>query len=148
MGIVYIIYIYIRYKVAVMRVNIILSNASEEPIYGQIVRQIRQAILNGELSPGQSLPSIRQLAKDLQISVITTKRAYEELEKERLIDSVVGKGSFVSGANPQFIREQRLRMLESKLMEVVQECRSLQMPLEELVDHIRLLYDEREEHER
>ncbi len=124
--------------------NIILSNASDEPIYGQIVRQIRQAILSGELTPGQPLPSIRQLAKDLQISVITTKRAYEELEKEGLTDSVVGKGSFVSGANPQFIREQRLRLLEGKLIEAVQECRSLHMPLEELVAHIRLLYEELE----
>ncbi|GAB2697908.1 GntR family transcriptional regulator [Paenibacillus thermoaerophilus] len=125
--------------------NIMLSNASDEPIYSQIVRQIRSAILNGELAPGQSLPSIRQLAKDLQISVITTKRAYEELEKERLIDSVVGKGSFVSGASPQFIREQRLRLLENKLIEVVQESKSLQMPLEELIAHIRLLYEEGED---
>jgi len=122
--------------------NIILSNASDEPIYGQIVRQIRQSILGGELTPGHPLPSIRQLAKDLQISVITTKRAYEELEKEGLVDSVVGKGSFVSGANPQFIREQRLRLLEGKLIEAVKESRSLQMPLEELIAHIRLLYEE------
>jgi GntR family transcriptional regulator len=125
--------------------HIVLSNASDEPIYAQIVRQIRSAILNGELAPGQSLPSIRQLAKDLQISVITTKRAYEELEKERLIDSVVGKGSFVSGASPQFIREQRLRLLENKLIEAVQESKSLQMPLEELIAHIRLLYEEGED---
>ncbi|WP_372636957.1 GntR family transcriptional regulator [Cohnella sp.] len=124
--------------------HILLSNASDEPIYGQIVRQIRQSILNGEITPGQPLPSIRQLAKDLQISVITTKRAYEELEKEGLIDSVVGKGSFVSGANPQFIREQRLRLLEGKLIDAVQESRSLQMPLEELLAHIRLLYEELE----
>ncbi|MFF2888156.1 GntR family transcriptional regulator [Paenibacillus sp. NPDC057967] len=119
--------------------NIILSNASDEPIYGQIVRQIRSLILNSELSPGQSLPSIRQLAKDLGISVITTKRAYEELEKEGLIDSVVGKGSFVSGANPEFIREQRLKQLESKLADIVEESRSLQLTLEELFDHIRLI---------
>ncbi|RJX40719.1 GntR family transcriptional regulator [Paenibacillus pinisoli] len=119
--------------------NIILSNASDEPIYGQIVRQIRSLILNSELDPGQSLPSIRQLAKDLGISVITTKRAYEELEKEGLIDSVVGKGSFVSGANPQFIREQRLKQLESKLADIVEESRSLQLTLEELFDHIRLI---------
>jgi len=125
--------------------NIIISNTSDEPIYGQIVRQVRQAILNGELAPGQALPSIRQLAKDLQISVITTKRAYEELEKVRLIDSVVGKGSYVSGANPQFIREQRLRLLESKLLEVVRESRELRMSPEELIAHVRLLCDEGEE---
>ncbi|REK76585.1 GntR family transcriptional regulator [Paenibacillus paeoniae] len=125
--------------------NLILSNASDEPIYGQIVRQIRNLILNNELAPGQSLPSIRQLAKDLGISVITTKRAYEELEKEGLIDSVVGKGSFVSGANPEFIREQRLRMLERKMAEMVEESRLLHMTLDELIDHIRLIDDEMEE---
>lgn len=125
--------------------HILLSNASDEPIYAQIVQQIRSAILSGELAPGQSLPSIRQLAKDLQISVITTKRAYEELEKERLIDSVVGKGSFVSGANPQFIREHRLRLLEGKLIDIVKESKSLQMPADELIAHIKLLYEEEEE---
>lgn len=122
--------------------NIVLSNASDEPIYLQIMQQIRHAILNGQLSPGQALPSIRQLAKDLQISVITTKRAYEELEKEGLIDSVVGKGSFVSGANPQFLREQHLKLFEEKLVEIVKASKALKIGLTELKEHLTLLYED------
>lgn len=119
--------------------DILLSHSSGEPIYLQIVRQIRDAILQGRLAPGTALPSIRQLAKDLQISVITTKRAYNELEQEGLIDSVVGKGSFVSGGNQEFIREQRLRALESKLREVLEESRSLPLSIDELIEWMKLL---------
>ncbi|MGP0583857.1 GntR family transcriptional regulator [Paenibacillus timonensis] len=119
--------------------DILLSHSSGEPIYLQIVTQIRDAILQGKLAPGTALPSIRQLAKDLQISVITTKRAYNELEQEGLIDSVVGKGSFVSGGNQEFIREQRLRALESKLREVLEESKSLPMSTDELIEWIKLL---------
>ncbi|WP_080832088.1 GntR family transcriptional regulator [Cohnella massiliensis] len=125
--------------------KIILSNASDESLYAQIVRQIRDAIIGGELLPGQPLPSIRQLAKDLQISVITTKRAYEELEKERLIDSVVGKGSFVSGANPAFLRERRVRQLEEKMAEIVKEGRALQLSLQDLQEQLALLFEQEEE---
>lgn len=122
--------------------NILLSQSSGESIYLQIVRQIRTSILQGELAPGTPLPSIRQLAKDLQISVITTKRAYNELEQEGLIDSVVGKGSFVSGGSQEFIREQRLKMLEDKIREVLEECRSIPLSTEELVEWIKLLEKE------
>ncbi|WP_068785920.1 GntR family transcriptional regulator [Paenibacillus phocaensis] len=122
--------------------DILLSHSSGEPIYLQIVRQIRDAILQGQLTPGTALPSIRQLAKDLQISVITTKRAYNELEQEGLIDSVVGKGSFVSGGNQEFIHEQRLRALESKLREVLEESRSLPMSINELIEWLKLLDQE------
>ncbi|NMO98030.1 GntR family transcriptional regulator [Paenibacillus lemnae] len=122
--------------------NIILSNASTDPIYIQILNQIRQSILNGELRPGDNLPSIRQLAKDLKVSVITTKRAYEELEKEKLIDSVVGKGCFVSGANQDFIREQRMKRLEEKMMEIVRESQALSMSQQELLDHLKLMLEE------
>ncbi|GKU77379.1 GntR family transcriptional regulator [Paenibacillus sp. L3-i20] len=123
--------------------NIIISHASEDPIYIQIVNQIRHSILNGELNAGDVLPSIRQLAKDLQVSVITTKRVYEELEKERLIDSVVGKGSFVSGANKAFIREQRMKLLEEKMLEIIHESKELGMSEQDLIDHFNLLYEER-----
>jgi len=126
--------------------NIQISNASEEPIYLQIVNRVRGAILCGELSPGELLPSIRQLAKDLQISVITTKRAYEELEKEGLIDSVVGKGSFVSGANEAFIREQRLKAMEIKLAAAIKEGKSLGLTLEEIIGYVRILDGEGEDH--
>ncbi|MEY8744286.1 GntR family transcriptional regulator [Paenibacillus tundrae] len=122
--------------------KILLSNASSDPIYIQILTQIRQSILSGELVEGDSLPSIRQLAKDLQVSVITTKRVYEELEKENLIDSVVGKGSFVSGTNPDFIREQRMRRLEEKMLEIIRESREIGMSSQELIQHLTLLSEE------
>lgn len=122
--------------------NIIISNASSDPIYIQIMNQIRQSILSGELQAGEILPSIRQLAKDLQVSVITTKRVYEELEKEKLIDSVVGKGCFVSGANKDFIREQRMKLLEEKMIEVIRESKELNMSQQDLIAHIALLFEE------
>ena len=95
--------------------KIVLSNTSKEPIYEQIKRQIKESILRGELKEEEPLPSIRQLARDLRISVITTKRAYDELEKEGLITSVVGKGSFVAGQNRTFLREKRLKWIEERL---------------------------------
>ncbi|MCM3293423.1 MULTISPECIES: GntR family transcriptional regulator [Paenibacillus] len=122
--------------------KIIISNASSDPIYMQILNQIRQSILSGELRAGDSLPSIRQLAKDLQVSVITTKRVYEELEKEKLIDSVVGKGSFVSGANKDFIREQRMKQLEEKMIEIIRESKELSMSQQDVIDHMKLLFEE------
>ncbi|MVO98234.1 GntR family transcriptional regulator [Paenibacillus lutrae] len=124
--------------------NIIISNASGDPIYMQILNQIRQSILSGELRAGDSLPSIRQLAKDLQVSVITTKRAYEELEKEKLIDSVIGKGSFVSGANKDFIREQRMKRLEEKMIDIIRESRELNMSQQDLINHLTVLSEEEE----
>lgn len=124
--------------------KIIISNASSDPIYMQILTQIRQSILSGELIAGESLPSIRQLAKDLQVSVITTKRVYEELEKEKLIDSVVGKGCFVSGANQEFIREQRLKRIEDKMLDILRESRELGMSVQDVVKHFTLLVEEEE----
>lgn len=120
--------------------NIIISNSSPDPIYEQISKQLRKHILNGDLKGGEQLPSIRSLAKELQISVITTKRAYEELEKEGYIETVAGKGTYVSVQNNELIREQRLRLLESKAEEVVNESKLLQLSLEELQLMIALLY--------
>lgn len=144
-SIVYILYIYTIHLINSSEVNvikIILSNASSDPIYIQIMSQIRQSILSGELRAGDSLPSIRQLAKDLQVSVITTKRAYEELENEKLIDSVVGKGCFVSGANKDFIREQRMKRLEEKMMNIIRESKELNMSQQDVIDHLTLLFEE------
>lgn len=122
--------------------KIIISNASSDPIYIQIMNQIRQSILSNELRAGELLPSIRQLAKDLQVSVITTKRVYEELEKEKLIDSVVGKGCFVSGANKDFIREQRMKLLEEKMIEIIRESKELNMSQQDLINHFTLFFEE------
>jgi GntR family transcriptional regulator len=108
----------------------------------QILTQIRQSILSGELVAGDILPSIRQLAKDLQVSVITTKRVYEELEKEKLIDSVVGKGCFVSGVNQDFIRERRMKQMEEKMQEIIRESKELGMSSQDVIDHLTLLFEE------
>ena len=122
--------------------NIIISNSSQDPIYEQIVTQIKTAIMKDELSEGDALPSIRSLAKDLQISVITTKRAYEELERGGFIETVPGKGSYVSGQNKDLIREKRLTAIEEKLTEVVSQSKFLNLSLEELQSMLILLYTE------
>lgn len=122
--------------------NILISNSSQDPIYEQIVTQIKTAIMKDELSEGDVLPSIRILAKELQISVITTKRAYEELERDGFIETVPGKGSYVSGQNKDLIREKRLRTIEEKLAEVVFESKLLNLSLEELQSMLLLLYTE------
>lgn len=124
--------------------KIIISNSSNNPIYEQIAEQIKNQILTGELSPGDSLPSIRSLARELQISVITTKRAYEELEKEGFIETVGGKGSFVSGENKELLREKRLKMLEEKLEKAVEDARLLGLSLAELQEMLELFYREGE----
>lgn len=125
-----------------MPMKIVISNNSKEPIYEQIKRQIKESILRGDLRENELLPSIRQLAKDLQISVITTKRAYDDLEQEGFIVSVVGKGSFVAGQNREFLREMRLRWIEERLGEVVAEGKALGVTLPELVEMLRLLYED------
>ncbi|MCP3978917.1 MAG: GntR family transcriptional regulator [bacterium] len=124
--------------------RIVLSMASQDPIYEQIVRQVRSQILAGDLSEGELLPSIRALARDLQISVITTKRAYEELEREGLIDSVGGKGTFVAAQNPEFIREKKMQSVEAKLAEAVDQARQLGVDPDQLAEMLRLLYPEGE----
>lgn len=122
--------------------NIILSNSSDLPIYQQIVDQIRDAILRGELTEGTLLPSIRALAKDLRISVITTGRAYDELEREGYVASVGGKGSFVAPRNQDLLRESRLRMVEEKLAEAVRCAEALGIKREEVEELMELIYKE------
>ncbi len=125
-----------------MHVKIILSNASPDPIYEQIGRQIKSQIISGELAEGTPLPSIRVLAKELQISVITSKRAYEELEKEGFIDSVGGKGTFVAVQNKELLREKKMKIVEDKLFEAVSEAQILGIALTELQQMLELLYGE------
>lgn len=103
--------------------NIIISNTGGKPIYDQIKEQIKNAVLAGELRSGDALPSIRMLAKELRISVITTKRAYEELEREGFIETVPGKGSFVAQRNSELLREEALRRMEEALESAVQIAR-------------------------
>ncbi|MDQ0225864.1 GntR family transcriptional regulator [Metabacillus niabensis] len=122
--------------------QIIISNNSKEPIYEQIYAQIKKHILTNELKPGESLPSMRQLAKDLDISVITTKRAYEELEKNGFIYSVVGKGSFVSEQNNEMIRERKMKVIEEQLMAAIQNSKEIGIDLPELSELLTILYKE------
>lgn len=122
--------------------DIILTNAASQPIYDQIVSQIKAQILSGKLKEGDALPSLRTLAKDLRISVITTKRAYEELEREGFIVSLTGKGSFVAGANTELIREEHLRRLEDHLREAVSLSHLCGLDLDGLTSILSMLYKE------
>lgn len=123
-------------------VHLIISNASPEPIYQQVISQFKNLIIQGELIGGEPLPSIRTLAKELQISVITTKRAYEELERDGFIDTVPGKGSFVAVQNRELLREQQLRVVEEKLAAVVAVARNTGISLIELQEILELIYKE------
>ncbi|HBN82889.1 MAG TPA: GntR family transcriptional regulator [Clostridiales bacterium] len=122
--------------------NIIISNTSELPIYEQITGQIKDLIIKGELMEAELLPSIRNLAKELQISVITTKRAYEELEKDGFIVSVPGKGSYVAAQNKELLKESRIRIVEEKLEEAVNAAKSIDLSQDELIEMMKLFYEE------
>jgi len=124
--------------------KIIISNSSPDPIYEQIVRQIKGQIIGGDLEEGAPLPSIRKLAQELQISVITTKRAYDELEREGFIDTVGGKGTFVAVQNKELLREKKMKLVEEKLAAAVAEARLLGIGHKALREMMRLLYEEEE----
>jgi len=122
--------------------KIIIRNSSADPIYQQILDQLKAQIMAGEITAGQLLPSIRNLAQDLKISVITVKRTYEELEKEGFITTVVGKGTFVSAQNNEFMKEKKMRAVEEKLQEAVKEAKMLNISLPEITEMLNLLYIE------
>lgn len=122
--------------------DIIISNSSGKPIYEQITAQIKGMIIGGKLREGEALPSMRLLAKELRISVITTKRAYEDLERDGFIETVVGKGSFVAARNVQFLREEQLRETEQHLLAAVETARTGGISLEEMQEILTLLYKE------
>lgn len=121
--------------------DLIISNASGKPIYEQICTQIKNAILSGELSPGDSLPSIRALAKDLRISVITTTRAYDELERDGFIDRVPGKGCYVAEKNLELVREAHLKQIEDHMNAIVDLAAGCSLTEEEAVEMLRLMWD-------
>jgi len=122
-------------------VKILISNASEKPIYEQITTQIRSMIISGELLPESPLPSMRLLAKELRISVITTKRAYTDLERDGFIETVPGKGSFVAGKNIELIREQQLRFAEEHLQKAVDAAKSFGISKQELTEMLEIIYN-------
>lgn len=122
--------------------NIIISNSSGKPIYEQITFQLKQLILTGELKPHDMLPSMRLLAKELRISVITTKRAYEDLERDGFIYTVVGKGSFVADTNQEILREEHLRQVEDYLELAVEQARQAGISKGEVLEILEMLFEE------
>ena len=124
--------------------KIVIQPQGTLAIYEQIVSQMKNAIVKKELQAGEALPSIRGLAAELGVSVITTKRAYEELEKEGLIRSVGGKGFYVCEYNTDYLKEKQLMMLEQRLAEVIAEARQAGLSCEELKEMIDTLYRETE----
>lgn len=120
--------------------DIIIRNSGGVPIYDQITRQMKGLILRGELKEGEALPSMRLLAKELRISVITTKRAYEELERDGFLENVPGKGCFVAPQNRELLREAQLRRVEEKLTQAVEEARKGAFSLDELHELLDILY--------
>lgn len=119
--------------------KIVIKPQGTMAIYEQIVNQLKNAIVTGELKTGEALPSIRMLASNLQVSVITTKRAYEELEKEGLIRSVAGKGFYVCEYNQDYLKEKQLMMLEKRLSEVLEECKEAGLSREEILEMAQTL---------
>jgi len=128
--------------------ELIIRNTTNQPIYDQIYSQIKAQIIAGKLSPGEALPSIRALAKDLRISVITTKRAYDELEADGFLYTVAGKGCFVAEKNLDLIREQKLKELEDHLDAAVELAAQCGVSSAQLQEMLRILLREEGTHER
>ena len=123
--------------------DIIISNSSGVPIYEQIEEQVKSQIMTGELVEGEALPSMRVLAKDLKISIITTKRAYEDLERDGVIESITGKGSFVKGINSDIVRENMMFTIQELIENAVDKAILGKVSLEELQEMVGLLYEEK-----
>ena len=121
--------------------DIILKNASDEPIYQQIVSQVKSQIMDGTLSAGDALPSMRTLASQLRISVITTKRAYEDLERDGYIENFAGKGCFVNRQNTDFLREETARQVEEMLGKACDKARLCGLTLDEMKEMLEIMYE-------
>ena len=122
--------------------DIIISNNTSKPIYEQITSQIKQMIMTGELKPGESIPSMRSLAKSLHISVITVQRAYEDLQRDGFIETTIGRGRFVSSNNKDFIQEEKQREIESHLQKAIELSKENGIPLTKLIDLLKIFYEE------
>ena len=121
--------------------KIVISNTSEAPLYQQIKDQIKDAILKGELAEGDALPSIRAFANDLKVSVLTIRRVYDELEQEGFVTSQVGIGTFVSTSNIELLRDSKRRLVEKKMLDMIQTAKSLGISKDELNAMMDILYD-------
>ncbi len=123
--------------------EIIISNSSGRPIYEQICMQVKSMVMSGTLSAGEALPSMRALAKDLHISVITVQRAYEDLARDGFIETVSGKGSFVASQNKEFIKEEQLREIEGLLSKAAQAGRTNGVSYDEMAGILKMFYEEK-----
>lgn len=123
--------------------DIIINNSSGVPIYEQIEEQIKSQIMNGDIKEGDALPSMRVLAKDLKISIITTKRAYEDLERDGFIESVTGKGSFVKGINSDMVKENMMFAIQELLETAIDKAILGKITYDELSEMLELLYEEK-----
>ena len=124
--------------------EIVISKTSKKPIYEQITDQLKQHIISGVLQEGDALPSMRALARDLHISVITTKRAYEDLERAGFIESIVGKGSFVTQHNKELLKEEKQRQIEEHFTRAIELSKQCGISYEDLAEILKLLYTEEE----
>lgn len=122
--------------------KIIISTTMNMPIYEQIINQIRDAVVKGEIRAGEALPSIRVLARDLEVSVITTKRAYDELISEGVIESRPGRGVFVCEQNNDHLKERQMRGIEGRLGDILLECKSAGMSVSDVVELVKVLYED------
>lgn len=122
--------------------KILISNASDSPLYQQIKDQIKDAILRGELAAGDALPSIRAFANDIKVSVLTVRRVYDDLEQEGFVTSQVGIGTFVSAGNVELLRDSRRRVVEQKMQDMIQTAKSLGIGKDELAEMMDILYEE------
>ena len=127
--------------------DIILRNETDDPIYQQIIDQVKAQIIEGKLTAGDALPSMRAIAAQLRISVITTKRAYEELEREGYIENYLGKGCFVKSQNTDFLREETIRQTEEMVAQVCKKARLCGLSADELKEMIDLMYSEENEND-
>lgn len=122
--------------------EIIISNNANKPIYEQITSQMKAMIMSGELKPGEAIPSMRALAKSIHVSVITVQKAYEDLQRDGFIETIVGRGSFVAAQNKEFYLEEQQRLAEEHLQQAVDIGRASGIPVEQLVEVLRLFYQE------
>lgn len=119
--------------------KIVISTTMNMPIYEQIVNQIRDAVIKGEVAAGEGMPSIRVLAKELEVSVITTKRAYEELEKEGVIESRPGRGFYVCEQKNDHLREKQMMNIENRILELIAECENAGMSIDDIIELVKVL---------
>lgn len=124
--------------------RILISNSSEKPLYEQIKEQIKEAIFNGELSDGDALPSIRSMANDLHVSVLTIRRVYDDLDAEGFTSSQVGRGTFVVGSNPEVYKEAKRVIIEKKLYDIAHDARKYGIELPEMIEMLSVIFQEDE----